>query len=191
MTVGLAGAGQMGTDLIVQIALMPGLRLGAIAEVDAGRVRQAFRVAGRSLGDIAVAGKPADIDRAIETGKVASHARSRGTRRRRAYRCRHRRHRQSQYRNDLALEAIRNGKHIVMLNVEADITIGRFLKQQADRAGVIYSGAAGDEPAATLELVGFRQSLGMTVVCAGKGKNNAFNIHAVPADYEAEARART
>ena len=190
VTVGLAGAGQMGTDLIVQIALMPGLRLGAIAEVDAGRVRQAFMVAGRDLDDIAVAGKPADVDRAIETGKVAvtpdlatlaaaghidvvidaTGNPNIGT--------------------TLALEAIRNGKHIVMLNVEADITIGRFLKQQADQAGVIYSGAAGDEPAATLELVAFAQSLGMTVVCAGKGKNNAFNIHAVPADYEAEARAR-
>src|SRR6185503_18679139 len=71
VTVGLAGAGQMGTDLIVQIALMPGMRLGAIAEVDAGRVRQAFLVAGRLADDIAIAGKPADVDRAIEMGKVA------------------------------------------------------------------------------------------------------------------------
>ena len=49
----------------------------------------------------------------------------------------------------IALEAMKNGKHIVMLNVEADITIGRFLKEEARKAGVVYTGAAGDEPAAT------------------------------------------
>ncbi len=90
----------------------------------------------------------------------------------------------------LALDAIANGKHVVMLNVEADITIGRFLKTEAARAGVVYTGAAGDEPAAALELIGFAQSLGLSVVCAGKGKNNPLKFDAVPAEYEAEARAR-
>ena len=42
---------------------------------------------------------------------------------------------------------MKHGKHVVMLNVEADITIGRYLKAEARRAGVIYTGAAGDEPA--------------------------------------------
>jgi predicted homoserine dehydrogenase-like protein len=77
-----------------------------------------------------------------------------------------------------------------MLNVEADITIGRFLNEEARRAGVVYTGAAGDEPAATLELIGFAQSLGLAIVCAGKGKNNPLNFDAVPADYEQEARER-
>ena len=53
---------------------------------------------------------------------------------------------------------MRNGKHIVMLNVEADITIGRFLKEEARKAGVVYTGAAGDEPAATLEIIGFARA---------------------------------
>jgi predicted homoserine dehydrogenase-like protein len=91
---------------------------------------------------------------------------------------------------EFALTAIANGKHIVMLNVEADITIGRHLHEQARRAGVVYTGAAGDEPAATLELIGFAQSIGLEVVCAGKGKNNPLKWDAVPADYEAEAKAR-
>ncbi len=39
-----------------------------------------------------------------------------------------------------ALDAIANGKHVVMLNVEADITIGRHLHEEARRAGVIYTG---------------------------------------------------
>jgi predicted homoserine dehydrogenase-like protein len=89
-----------------------------------------------------------------------------------------------------ALDSIANGKHVVMLNVEADITIGRHLHAEARRAGVVYTGAAGDEPAATLELIGFAQSIGLEVVCAGKGKNNPLKWDAVPADYEAEAKAR-
>jgi predicted homoserine dehydrogenase-like protein len=90
----------------------------------------------------------------------------------------------------LALEAIRHGRHVVMMNVEADITIGRYLAAEARRAGVVYTGAAGDEPHATLELIGLAQSLGLEVVAAGKGKNNALDFSAVPADYEAEAARR-
>ena len=67
---------------------------------------------------------------------------------------------------------------------------GRFLAQEAKQAGVVYTGAAGDEPACTLELIGFEQSLGLKIVCAGKGKNNPLKFDAVPADYEQEARER-
>jgi predicted homoserine dehydrogenase-like protein len=77
-----------------------------------------------------------------------------------------------------------------MLNVEADITIGRYLKAEARKAGVVYTGASGDEPAATLELIGFARSLGLTVVAAGKGKNNPLRFDATPAAYEEEARQR-
>ncbi|MFY8154520.1 MAG: NAD(P)H-dependent oxidoreductase, partial [Hyphomicrobiales bacterium] len=89
-----------------------------------------------------------------------------------------------------ALAAMRHKKHVVMLNVEADITIGRALKAEAAKAGVVYTGAAGDEPAATLELIGFVQSLGFTIVAAGKGKNNPLKFDATPDQYEAEARER-
>ena len=85
---------------------------------------------------------------------------------------------------------MKNGKHIVMLNVEADITIGRFLKEEARKAGVVYTGAAGDEPACTLEIIGFAKSLGFSIVAAGKGKNNPLKFDAVPADYEREAAER-
>ena len=90
----------------------------------------------------------------------------------------------------LAMLAIRNGKHIVMLNVEADITVGRLLARRAREAGIVYTGSAGDEPASTLELIAFAQSLGMDVIAAGKGKNNPLRHDAVPAEYEDEARER-
>ena len=55
-----------------------------------------------------------------------------------------------------------HGKHLVMMNVEADVTIGRYLKQQADRLGVVYSVGAGDEPSARcMELIEFASALGL------------------------------
>ncbi|RWK56695.1 homoserine dehydrogenase [Mesorhizobium sp.] len=190
ITIGLAGAGQMGTDIVVQVALMPGMRIGAISEVRPQAAIDAALLAGHDRSDIVQAGNAAAIDRAIEAGKIAVtedlHALA------------------SAGRIDViidatgnpnigtlfALEVMKNGKHIVMLNVEADITIGRFLKEEARKAGVVYTGAAGDEPACTLEIIGFARSLGFNIIAAGKGKNNPLKIDAMPADYEKEAAER-
>ena len=190
ITLGLAGAGQMGTDIVVEVALMTGLRVGAVSELRPQNAIDAALMAGHDAGDIRVAGTAAAIDNAIEAGKLAvtesfealcaaghidvvidaTGNPNIGTK--------------------VALEAMRHGKHVVMLNVEADITIGRFLKEEARKAGVVYTGAAGDEPAATLELISFAQSLGLDIVAAGKGKNNPLKFDAMPEEFEAEARAR-
>ncbi|PAP95807.1 NAD(P)H-dependent oxidoreductase [Mesorhizobium wenxiniae] len=190
ITIGLAGAGQMGTDIVVQVALMPGMRIGAISEVRPQAAIDAALLAGHDRSDIVQAPNAAAIDRAIEAGKIAVtedlHALA------------------SAGRIDViidatgnpnigtlfALEVMKNGKHIVMLNVEADITIGRFLKEEARKASVVYTGAAGDEPACTLEIIGFAKSLGFNIIAAGKGKNNPLKIDAMPADYEKEAAER-
>jgi len=190
VTIGLAGAGQMGTDIIVQLSLMPGLRLGAVSEVHTARAIDAALLAGHARDNIVTAAKAADIDRAIEAGKLAITDDLKSL--------------TGAGRVDVvidatgnpnvgttfALDAIHNGKHVVMLNVEADITIGRHLKAEADSAGVVYTGAMGDEPACAIELIGFAQSLGLKIICAGKGKNNPLKFDAVPRDYEAEARER-
>jgi predicted homoserine dehydrogenase-like protein len=91
---------------------------------------------------------------------------------------------------DFDLMAMQHGKHVVMMNVEADVTIGPYLKQQADRLGVVYSVGAGDEPTSCMELIEFATALGYTIVSAGKGKNNPFNPDATPDDYRAEAERR-
>jgi predicted homoserine dehydrogenase-like protein len=190
VTIGLAGAGQMGTDIVVQLALMPGLRLGAISEVRPQAAIDAVLLAGHGRGDIIEAGSANAIDAAIEAGKIAVTQDLAAL--------------AAAGRIDViidatgnpnigtlfALDVMRNGKHIVMLNVEADITIGRFLKEEARKAGVVYTGAAGDEPACTLEIIGFAKSLGMGIVAAGKGKNNPLKIDAMPADYQLEAAER-
>ncbi len=65
-----------------------------------------------------------------------------------------------------------------------------YLKQEADRLGVIYSVGAGDEPSSCMELIEFASALGYTIVSAGKGKNNPLNHDAVPDDYREEATRR-
>lgn len=190
LTIGLAGAGQMGTDIVVQLSLMDGVRLGAISEVREGAARDAALMAGFQADSIISASSSTAVDRAIESNNIAITDDYRAL-------C-------ASGRIDvvidatgnpnvgtlIALEAMKNGKHIVMLNVEADITIGRFLKEEARKAGVVYTGAAGDEPASTIELVGFAQSLGFEVVAAGKGKNNPLQFDATPDRFEEEARQR-
>lgn len=190
VTIGLVGAGQMGKDLAVQVALMSGVRIGGVSVTRAENALGALHLAGHKDDDIAVASNANAIDAAIELGKIAI----------------------TEDFNELtaagridviidatgnpntgsliALSAIKNRKHMVMLNVEADITIGRYLAAEAKKAGVVYTGAAGDEPACVLELIGFARSLGMNVIAAGKGKNNPLNIHAIPSEYEEEARER-
>ena len=91
---------------------------------------------------------------------------------------------------EIGLSAMERGKHLVMMNVEADITIGAYLRAEAERLGVVYSLAAGDEPSSCMELVEFVSAMGHRIVSAGKGKNNPLNVDAVPHDYEAEARER-
>jgi predicted homoserine dehydrogenase-like protein len=169
---------------------MPGMRIGAISEVRPQAAIEAALLAGHDRSDIVMAGSAPMIDRAIEAGKIAV-TEDLGAL-------------AAAGRIDViidatgnpnigtlfALDVMKNGKHIVMLNVEADITIGRFLKEEARKAGVVYTGAAGDEPACTLEIIGFAKSLGFTIIAAGKGKNNPLRFDAVPADYETEAAER-
>jgi predicted homoserine dehydrogenase-like protein len=188
--VGLVGCGEMGTDIVTQIGLMPGLEVAVIAEIridqawaalDIAGIPRARAVATSNLGaaqdailsgrvvvtdnsDIATTADPVDV--IIDaTGNPGIGA-------------------------DLSLRAMAHGKHVVMMNVEADVTVGAMLAREAARAGVGYSLGAGDEPSAAMEIIRFVQSLGYPIVAAGKGKNNPLRFDAKPAEYEEEARRR-
>lgn len=188
--VGIVGCGEMGTDLVTQIARMKGLAVGGIVDRRFTGAVEAIRIARlpEDRGQI-VDGLPA-FDRAIEAGRIAITDDA-----------------QTLLRSNLidvvidatgrpaagaeiGLAAIKAGKHLVMMNVEADVTIGPYLKAEAEKAGLVYTIGAGDEPTATMELINFVTALGYPIVAAGKGKNNAFNIDAVPDDYRAEAMRR-
>jgi len=68
-----------------------------------------------------------------------------------------------------ALACCAHGKHVVMVNVEADALAGPLLAQRARDAGVVYSLAYGDQPALICEMVDWCRTAGFEVVAAGKG----------------------
>ena len=187
--IGVIGSGEMGTDLVTQGRLMRGIEISAISTRRPHTAREAITIAygDDSLG--AEADTPSRLTAAIEAGKIAITSNellvtnplidvvidATG---------------KPGVAADFDLMAMEHGKHVVMMNVEADVTIGAFLKKEADRLGVIYSVGAGDEPSSCMELIEFASALGYTIVSAGKGKNNPLNHDAVPDDYREEAARR-
>ncbi len=188
--VGLIGCGEMGTDIVTQISLMPGIEIGVLAEMRVDQAWAALDIAGiprergtacdsvaaaqqaiRS-GRIAITG---DSDIACTAGEIDVIIDATGN---------------PGVGAQLCMRAIRNGKHVVMMNVEADVTVGAMLSHEARSAGVGYSLGAGDEPSAAMEIINFVRSLGYPIVAAGKGKNNPLRFAAKPAEYEDEARRR-
>lgn len=89
--------------------------------------------------------------------------------------------------NEHGLEA---GKHIISFNVECDVLLGPYFLKKAKEAGLCYTGTAGDEPGAIMELYNFATFLGFRVVAAGKGKNNPMNVEATPEALKAEAEKK-
>ena len=69
---------------------------------------------------------------------------------------------------ELALAAIDNGLHVVMVNAEADATAGWLLAERAASAGVVYTLADGDQPSLLCGLVDWARLIGFEVVSAGK-----------------------
>jgi predicted homoserine dehydrogenase-like protein len=71
---------------------------------------------------------------------------------------------------EVALAAIRHGKHVVLVNAELDSTLGPILKFHADRAGVVITNTDGDEPGVAMTLLRYVRSLGLRAVGAGNLK---------------------
>ena len=188
--IGLVGAGEMGTDIVSRVAHMRGIEIGAISELKPGAARKSVEIAYGDAERVVEAGSAAAADAAMERGRIAvtdnvlailesglidvvvdaTGIPAVGA--------------------EIGLAAMERGKHLVMMNVEADVTIGAYLRSEADRLGVIYTIGAGDEPSSCMELIEFVSAMGHRIVCAGKGKNNPLNIDATPDAYAEEAASR-
>jgi len=98
----------------------------------------------------------------------------------------------SEINTKVAAEVIFNciikSKNVINLNALSEVTLGLLFKNLADSNNIIYSVGAGDEPAATLELVNFCEKLGLDIICAGKGKNNPLDIYCTPDDFIEKGR---
>src|SRR5438094_3749258 len=165
--VGLIGAGKFGSLFLSQVPTTPGLEIAVIADLDPERARATCRKVGWNAAHIAgtrfvASGAEACGDPEVEviveaTGSPAAgiaHART----------------------------AIAAGKHIVMVNVEANVLAGPLLAEEARSRGVVYSMAYGDQPAPTCELVDSVRACGFEVVAAGKGTKYLPAYHAVTPD---------
>jgi predicted homoserine dehydrogenase-like protein len=188
--IGLVGCGEMGTDIVTQVAQMSGISVAVIADTRQERALRAVEIAHGARAGARSAENASAVTRTIEegrtaivddpalvataglvdvvidaTGKPAVGA-------------------------EIGLSAMEHGKHLVMMNVEADVTIGAYLKRAAADLGVVYSLGAGDEPSSCMELIEFVSAMGHRIVAAGKGKNNPLNHDATPDQYRVEAERR-
>ena len=166
--VGLVGAGKFGTMILTQLLLMRGVRLCVLADLDAERARDAAVSAGWDADDFVLAasvGTANDAARAgrvalVESGELATDCEidvlieATG-------------HEEAGALH--AYRAIERGVHVVMVTVEADVVVGPYLHRMAERNGVVYSMAYGDQPAIICELVDWARTCGFDVVAAGKG----------------------
>ena len=68
-----------------------------------------------------------------------------------------------------AIKIIKSNKHIIMVNVEADVVAGKYLADLAEQYNVVYSMAYGDQPSLILEQIEWALINGFDVIAAGKG----------------------
>ena len=68
-----------------------------------------------------------------------------------------------------AIKIIKQKKHVILVNVEADVTCGKYLSDLAKENNVICSMAYGDQPSLIMEQIEWARLNGFSVVCAGKG----------------------
>ncbi|MEM7061247.1 MAG: SAF domain-containing protein [Pseudomonadota bacterium] len=162
---GMIGAGKFGTMFLAQVLRIPGVHVLGVADLDVAQARSnmvfagwpeeqleaasldaAFQSGMTYIGDDAIAmiGHPS-IDIIVEcTGNPIVAV-------------------------DHALAAFAKGKHVIAATVEADAVCGAALVARAEKAGVVYSQAYGDQPAMTYELVDWARTSGFHVVSAGRG----------------------
>jgi predicted homoserine dehydrogenase-like protein len=165
--VALIGAGKFGSMFLAQVPTIPGLEVAVIADLDPDRAREACRTVGWDTARIAATRFSADGPEACGADGVEVVIEATG-------------HPEAGIRH--ALAAIEAGRHIVMVNVEADVLAGPLLAGKARERGVVYSMAYGDQPALVSEMVDWARAAGFTVAAAGKGTKYLPHFHAVTPD---------
>ncbi|HEX3709525.1 MAG TPA: Gfo/Idh/MocA family oxidoreductase [Pseudolabrys sp.] len=173
VTVGVIGAGKFGTMFLSQARLTAGMHVVGVADLDVARAKSQLKTANwpaesyaaASLADahkqratfVTADAMALIADPRIEVIVEATGVPGAGI----AH----------------ALKSIENGKHIVMVNVEADAVAGPLLARRAKAAGVVYSLAWGDQPALICEQVDWARAAGFKVICAGKGTRYEPHYH--------------
>lgn len=186
---GVSGAGWMGSGFVTAVSHMPGMEVHLLADTDTQAAREVFLNVGIPPDKIVEASSVGPAMDALHAGKrvitgsyslaaqlealdiVTDVTWSAAIGAETAYSC------------------IQHHKNVVLVNIEADVTVGRILNKMAREAGVLYTVSSGDEPGCLMELYDFVTSLGYEVIAIGKGKNNPLDPSATP-DTVAESAKR-
>jgi len=174
LRVALVGAGKFGSMYLAQAKHTPGIHVVAVVDLNPDRARtslarvgwEAERYVALSLPDAVRHGTTFVTDdalRIIASSEVEVVIDATG-------------HPAAGIRH--ALACCTHGKHIVMVNVEADALAGPLLASRARQAGIVYSLAYGDQPALICEMVDWCRAAGFEVVAAGKGTKYLPEYHA-------------
>jgi predicted homoserine dehydrogenase-like protein len=167
--VAMVGAGFMGQGIALEIsAAVPGMQLVAISNRHLDAAKSAYSNAG--IHEVEIVENVRQLESAVAQGKysvtrnpmllceaegidaiieVTGHV---------------------EFSSHVALAAIRNRKHLILMNAELDGTVGPILKVHADRAGIVITNADGDQPGVIMNLYRFVKGLGVTPVLCGNIK---------------------
>jgi len=189
VTVAVVGAGQMGTEIVSQVGEMRGMEVAVVVDLTFERASAAYATS-KKASEVVCTNELAEAERAMKAGIKIATTDHRLATRLSAVEAVVDSTGQAETGALISLDAFDHKKHVVMMNVECDVTIGPILRRMAENAGVVYSWAAGDEPAAIVELFRFARALGFEVVAAGKGKNNPLDHYATPDTERAKAEKR-
>lgn len=173
--VGVIGAGQMGYGMVSQISTIPGMIVAGISDINLDAAKRAADAYNASAAEKVNILTSTDFKEIVHSPNVEVIVDATGV---------------PEAGAKISLETLIAKKHLVLLNVEIDITVGPLMKKLYDAAELIYTGSDGDEPAATVQMYEFAKSMGMEVLVAGKGKNNALKVSANPDSAQAEADSK-
>lgn len=187
---GLVGCGQMGSGLVHVTNQMAGMNTVAIADIDINRPLAVLKEIGVPESEICISNNLLQAEDALRAGKylVTENAlllaeldgldvvvEATGI---------------SEIGSKVAWNCLEHKKHVIMLNVETDVTVGPLLYRQAQKSNCIYTAAFGDEPGVCKMLYDGAGVLGFEIVCLGKGKNNPINYEATPESCAQEAQEK-
>ncbi len=162
--VAVVGGGVFASLYLAQALRTPGIRIVGVADLAPARVRERLVAAGWPEAALAATVLTDDVPGLIATPGVDVVIEATGD---------------APAGVEHALMAIEQGRHVVMVNVEADALVGPLLARRARAAGVVYTLAYGDQPALICELVEWARLSGFEVVCAGKGTKHLPAFHEV------------
>jgi len=148
--------------------MFPGLRLVAIANRTVDQAERAYREAG--ISEVRSVATAAELDRAIADGAYAVTDDPEVVCKADRVECVIETSGDVEFGSRVALDAVRNGKHVVLMNAEVDAAVGPILKVYADRNDVVYTYTDGDEPGVAMNLFRFVDSIGYKPVMLGQIK---------------------